>query len=126
MLTKTPTVLFVIALATGVCIGQTINSFIAEYAGWRWMCGVMAIASGVSLVPAWLLLRETAYVMPERDLEKTAAEYPPKKGWVASLSLTSGYDKDASFFTWVSRTICILAYPPVLVTGLTGGLYTGG
>ncbi|KAH8891157.1 hypothetical protein GQ53DRAFT_823794 [Thozetella sp. PMI_491] len=44
---------------------------------------------------------------------------------MASLSLTQGYDKNASFFGWVLRTLAIAAYPPAFIAGLTVGLFVG-
>jgi MFS family permease len=117
---------FHVAIAAGGFGGPLINAYVADGAGWRWICGVMAVASGASLLPAALLIRETAYVVHgPRDLDRPADDYPPKRGWVASLSLTHAVDRKASFFGWIGRTVQLMAYPPLWVTGLTVGIFVG-
>lgn len=117
---------FNVAISSGAFLGPLINAYTTQYAGWKWMCGVQAIVSGVTFVVAVFLVKETAYVPGStRDLDKPESAYRPKRGWMASLSLTSGYDRHASFFSWVARTIVLVAYPPILITGLTCGLFIG-
>lgn len=119
--------IFHFAISTGAFVGPFFDAYITEYVGWRWICGVMAIVSGVSFLFAAVLIRETAYVVVEgpRDLEKPASAYPGKIGWLAYLSLTRGFNKRASFFGWVFETVKILGYPPVWIAGLTVGLFIG-
>lgn len=118
---------FNLAISSGAFLGPLINAYITQYLGWKWMCGVMAILSGATFVVALLLIKETAYIVgPEgRDLGRPESAYPPKKTWAASLSLTAGYNKNASFFGWVVQTIVLVAYPPVVISGLICGLFIG-
>ncbi|KAL1853530.1 hypothetical protein Daus18300_011811 [Diaporthe australafricana] len=118
---------FNVAISSGAFLGPLLNAYITQYAGWKWMCGVMAIVSGVTFLAAVVLLKETAYVVGNggRDLGKPVEAYPPKKPWVRSLGLTAGYDIHASFFSWMSRTIILVLFPPVLIAGLTCGLFIG-
>lgn len=118
--------MFNVAVSSGAFFGPLINAYITQYAGWRWMCGVMAIASGVTFLAALILIKETGYVTDApRDLEKPTSEYEPKRSWLASLSLTGGYDKNASFMAWLTRTVMLVSYPPVVIAGLTVGLFIG-
>ncbi|KAI0125983.1 major facilitator superfamily domain-containing protein [Xylariales sp. AK1849] len=118
--------IFHVAISAGAFVGPFVNAYITEYAGWRWICGVMAIVSGVTVLFAAMLIKETACVTEgTRDLEKPLSAYPKKRGWAASLSLTHGFDKKASFFGWVFETVKLMAYPPVWVAGLTVGLFIG-
>lgn len=118
--------MFNVAISSGAFLGPLINAYIVESLGWAWMCGVMAIASGVTFIFAVFFIKETAYVVEGgRDLEKPESAYSPKISWLTSLSLTNGYDKNASFFSWVFRTLTLFAYPPVVIAGLTVGLFIG-
>lgn len=119
---------FNLALSSGAFLGPLINAYITQYLGWKWMCGVMAIVSASTFLVALLLIKETAYFYgPEgRDLSKPESAYPSKVAWTSSLGLTAGYDREASFFGWMFSTLVLIAYPPVLVTGLICGLFIGG
>lgn len=118
---------FNLAISSGAFLGPLINAYLTQYLGWKWMCGVMAIAAGATFLVALVLIKETAYVVgPEgRDLEKPASAYDPKRTWGASLGFSVGYDRDAAFFRWIGRTVVLIAYPPVVIAGLTCGLFIG-
>lgn len=118
---------FNLSLSSGAFLGPLINAYITQYLGWKWICGVMAIVSGTTFVGALLLIKETAYIVEStgRDLSKPKSAYPPKKAWASSLGLTAGYDRNASFFGWMLGTLVLVAYPPVLITGLICGLFIG-
>ncbi|KAI3398678.1 hypothetical protein diail_8717 [Diaporthe ilicicola] len=118
---------FNVAISSGAFLGPLINAYITQYAGWKWMCGVMAITSGITFLVAVVLVKETAYVVGDggRDLNKPVEAYPPKKAWVSSLGLTAGYDKHAHFFGWMAQTVILVSYPPVVIAGLTCGLFIG-
>lgn len=118
--------IFHVAISAGAFGGPFINAYATQYAGWRWMCGIMAIAAGVTSIVALFTVRETVYVVDgPRDLLKPEEEYAAKRTWVARLSLTAGFNPNASFFGWVARTISLVAYPSVWVVGLTVGLFIG-
>lgn len=119
---------FNLSISSGAFLGPLINAYITQYFGWKWICGVMAIVSGATFVAGLLLIKETAYVVGSegRNLSKPESAYPSKAAWASSLSLTAGYDRDASFFGWMCGTLVLVAYPPVLVTGLVCGMYIGG
>lgn len=117
--------IFHTAISAGIFLGPLINAYIVQYAGWRWMCGFMAIASAVNCLVAIFTIHETAYKREEVDLERPAAEYADKKGWWSSLSITSGYDPEASFWSWLANTVVLLAYPPVVFVGVTIGVFVG-
>ncbi|KAF2115638.1 major facilitator superfamily domain-containing protein [Lophiotrema nucula] len=118
--------IFHFAISAGAFGGPFINAYITQYAGWRWICGVMAILAGATFVMGLVLIRETVYIVDgARDLEKPEDEYAPKRGWAAGLSLRRGFNPRESFFGWVLRTISLIAYPPVWIAGLTVGLFIG-
>jgi MFS family permease len=119
--------IFNISISAGAFFGPFINAYITQYLGWPWMCGIMAIASGVTFIIAVPLIKETAYILPDgiRDLDLPAEAYEAKKTWAYSMSLTKGVDRKASFFRWVFGTVQLMAYPPVWVGGLTVGVFIG-
>jgi TRAP-type C4-dicarboxylate transport system permease large subunit len=80
----------------------------------------MAVAAAIVFVMAVFCVHESAY---KRD--ELVGESENVKSWWETLSLTMGYDNEARFWTWVSRTLVLLAYPPVLIAGLTIGVFTG-
>ncbi|KAJ4394659.1 hypothetical protein N0V93_003878 [Gnomoniopsis smithogilvyi] len=118
---------FSLAISAGTFVGPLFNAYITEYLGWKWICGVMAIVSGVSFIASLVLIKETAYVVgPEgRDLSRPATEFPPKRKWKASLGFSLGYDRQASFFGWIAQTLTLFAYPPVVLAGLICGVFVG-
>ncbi|PSS03671.1 putative polyamine transporter [Coniella lustricola] len=118
---------FNLAISSGAFLGPLINAYITQYLGWKWMCSVMAILSGVTFVVALLFVKETAYVVGPggRDLEKPASEYGPKRSWLSSLGFGHGYNSQASFFGWMAQTVLLFAYPPVIIAGLICGLFIG-
>jgi MFS family permease len=119
--------IFNVAISAGAFFGPFINAYITQYLGWAWMCGVMAIVSGVTFIVAITLIKETAYIIPTgvRDLERSAETYESKRSWASSMSLTRGFDPEASFFRWVFETVQLMAYPPIWVSGLTVGVFIG-
>lgn len=118
---------FSLAISAGAFVGPLFNAYITEYLGWRWICGVMAIVSGVSFVGSIFLVKETAYIVgPEgRDLTRAESDFPPKRTWKSSLGFSVGYDRRASFFKWIGQTVILFAYPPVVLAGLIGGVFVG-
>lgn len=118
---------FSLAISAGAFVGPLFNGYITEYLGWKWICGVMAIISGISFLGSFVLIKETAYVIgPEgTDLMRSASDYPPKRTWGASLGFSVGYDRHASFFRWIAQTLILFAYPPVVLAGLICGMFVG-
>jgi MFS family permease len=117
--------MFHTAISAGVFLGPLINAYIVQYAGWRWMCGFMAIAASATFLVGLFTIHETAYKRERVNLDLPEAGYPPKRSWLTSLSFTSGYDPEASFWGWLGNTIVLLAYPPVVFVGLTIGVFVG-
>jgi MFS family permease len=117
--------MFHTAISAGVFLGPLINAYLVQYAGWRWMCGFMAIAAATTFVVGVFSIHETAYPREKANLELPASAYPPKRSYISKLSLKHGYDSEASFFGWLGSTLVILAYPPVVFVGLTIGVFVG-
>jgi MFS family permease len=116
---------FHLAISGGVFLGPLINAYLVQYAGWRWMLAFVAIASSVTFIIGFFTIIETAYSREKVDLELPAEAYPPKRSYLSSLSLGHGYDREASFFRWIVSTLSLLAYPPVIIVGLTIGVCVG-
>lgn len=117
--------MFHTAISAGVFLGPLINAYITQYAGWRWMCGFTAIACAATFVVGFFTIHETAYKREVADFDLPAQEYAPKKGWVANLSVTSGYDREASLWRWLGNTLVLITYPPILFVGLIVGVFVG-
>jgi MFS family permease len=101
--------MFHTAISGGVFLGPLINAYIVQYAGWRWMCGFMAIAASATFVVGFFTIHETAYNREIVNFNFPKSEYAPKRNWFAGLSLTSGYDSQASFWGWLGNTLVLLA-----------------
>ena len=117
--------MFHTAISAGVFLGPLINAYLVQYAGWRWMCGFMAIAASATFLVGLFSIHETAYSRDKVVLELPESAYPSKRNFVSRLSFTKGYDPDASFFGWLGNTLVLLAYPPVVFVGLTIGVFVG-
>jgi MFS family permease len=117
--------MFHTAISAGVFLGPLINAYLVQFAGWRWMCGFMAIAAALTFVVGVFSIHETAYPRDKVKLDLPESAYPPKRSYLSKLSLTHGYDPDASFFGWLGSTLIILVYPPVVIVGLTIGVFVG-
>lgn len=117
--------IFHLALSCGFFLGPLISAYITEYAGWRWSCGFLAIAGGVTFLLALFTIREPNYPRHLADIEKPASAYPPKRSFGSWMGLTVGYDRHASFFGSLFRMISMVAYPPVTWVGFTVGTFVG-
>ena len=53
--------MFHTAISAGVFLVPLINAYIVQYAGWRWMCGYMAIAASATFLVGLFTVHETAY-----------------------------------------------------------------
>ncbi|TVY75768.1 putative MFS-type transporter [Lachnellula suecica] len=101
--------MFHMALSFGAFLGPLINSYVVP-------CGATWIVS-------IFIVHESSYY--KRDVNAPFDSYPSKKTFIQKLSLTNGYNKDTSFLQALWNTIRVLAYPPVLWTGLTVGVFVG-
>lgn len=113
------------AISGGVFLSPLINAYIVQYAGWRWMCGFMAIAASATFLSGLITIHETAYKRERMSFDLPETEYPPKGSLFASLSLASGYDAEASFWRWLGSTLVLLAYPLVVIVGMTIEVFVG-
>jgi MFS family permease len=117
--------LFHFALSCGFFGGPLISAYITQGAGWRWSCGFLAIAGGVTFLVGCFTIRETSYPRHKADVNLPLSAYPAKKKFINWLSITNGYDREGSFFGTLWRIICLFAYPPIVWTGLTVGSFVG-
>ncbi|PCH01397.1 Major facilitator superfamily domain, general substrate transporter [Penicillium occitanis (nom. inval.)] len=117
--------IFHFALSTGFFLGPLICAYITQEVGWRWTCGLIAIAGGVTFLLGLVSIRESNYPRETADVDLPSSSYEPKRSLVSWMSLTSGYREDLSFFKAFWSTIRLAAYPPVTWTGLTVGTFVG-
>jgi MFS family permease len=117
--------MFHMALSSGFFLGPLICAWITQEVGWRWTCGTLAAGAGATFLVGFFTIRETSYRRQEEDLELPASAYSPKRSFMANLSVTRGYDKEGSFIRTFLRIVTMVAYPPVLWTGLTVGAFVG-
>lgn len=115
--------IFHLNLSAGFFLGPAINAAIVQYAGWRWVCGWIAIASGTTWIIGIFTIHETAYY--GRDISLPATACGPNKNFGKRLGITSGYNKDMSIFTAVYNNIGVIGYPAILWAGLTVGSFVG-
>ncbi|CAK7219707.1 hypothetical protein SBRCBS47491_003938 [Sporothrix bragantina] len=118
--------IFHMALSIGFFLGPLICAYITQEVGWRWTCGLIAIAGGVTFLVGIFTIRETNY--PPRTpeaVEVPAERFPPKRTTLQWMSMTVGYNKDVSFWRMFVRILAMAAYPPVLWTGVTVGTFVG-
>lgn len=120
--------IFHVALSCGFFIGPAINAAIAQFVGWRWLCGWIAIAAMTNFAVGLLTIHESSYVhrSPVFDaMNPESARYTPRKSFVQQLSVTSGYNNKLNFWTVVWNMLSIITYPSVLWAGLTIGAFVG-
>lgn len=115
--------IFHLSLSAGFFLGPAVNAAIVQYAGWRWICGWIAIASSVTWLIGIFTIHETAYY--DRDVSAPASLYGPKKTSLKMLGVTSGYNEHLSLFAAVYRNIGVIGYPAILWAGLTVGTFVG-
>jgi hypothetical protein len=89
------------------------------------MCEFMAIAASVTFLVGIFTIHETAYAREKVNFDLREEEYEPRKSGLKRLDVRDGYDRDASFFGWFGNTLVLLAYPPVVIVGLTVRGWTG-
>ncbi|KAL4928106.1 major facilitator superfamily domain-containing protein [Aspergillus undulatus] len=108
---------FHLALTSGLFIGPLINAYLVQEGDWRWMCYFLAIAVGVVFVVAAFTVRETTY---RQDKPRVA-----KRSTWQWMSLTLGYNPDASFIRTLLDIICNVAYPQLLWASFSIGISVG-
>ncbi|GAM36637.1 hypothetical protein TCE0_018f05876 [Talaromyces pinophilus] len=108
---------FNIALSAGLFVGPLINSTIAEFVGWRWVCGWIGIAS----ILLWLI----TFGMVHETCSYPQGQLNDRNLLPETLSLKAGYNRDLSLVTAATNTICVIAYPSVLWAGVTIGVFVG-
>jgi MFS family permease len=115
--------IFHMALSCGVFLGPLINAYTVQYSSWRVSCEWIAIAAGILWVIAIFTVHETTYY--QRDVNAPASAFGPKKSFKQKMGITSGYNKDLSYLKALGSTVAVIAYPPVLWSGLTVGTFVG-
>ncbi|KAL4806068.1 MFS general substrate transporter [Aspergillus unguis] len=106
---------FHLALTSGLFIGPLINAYLVQQEDWRWMCYFLAIAVGVTFVVAIFTVRETTYLRNRQS---------KRKPW-QWMSLTVGYNPEASFVRTLLDILCNVAYPQLLWASFTIGISVG-
>lgn len=106
---------FHLALTSGLFVGPLINAYLVQEENWRWMCYFLAVAVGGTFLVAVCTVRETTY------LQRQAKKRTPLE-W---MSLTLGYNPDASFGRTLADILCNVAYPQLLWASFTIGISVG-
>ncbi|PYH40337.1 polyamine transporter [Aspergillus saccharolyticus JOP 1030-1] len=111
--------IFHLALTSGLFVGPLINAYLVQDAGWRWMCWFLAIAAGAVWGVGVFTLRETTY-LPRREKTRPSSS----SSW-GTLSLTHGYNPNASFIRTVLVILSAAGYPQLLWCAFTIGVSVG-
>ncbi|GAQ35200.1 polyamine transporter [Aspergillus niger] len=109
--------IFHLALTGGLFLGPLINAYLVQDENWRWMCYFLAIAVGAVFVVAIFTVRETTYLRRHATSQET-------KYW-DWLSVTRGYNPDASFLQTVWDILRNAMYPQLLWSSFTIGISVG-
>ncbi|RDW64326.1 uncharacterized protein DSM5745_09737 [Aspergillus mulundensis] len=108
---------FHLALTSGLFIGPLINAYLVQEENWRWMCYFLAISVGVVLVVAIFTVRETTYLKHRPRVSKRT----PMQ-W---MSVTLGYNPEASFIRTFLDIIWNVGYPQLLWAAFAIGISVG-
>ncbi|KAJ5826440.1 polyamine transporter [Penicillium riverlandense] len=112
---------FHLALTAGLFLGPLINAYLVQEQDWRWMCYFLAIAVGVMFVVSVFTIRETSYVRrPPAGSSSTI-----KRSHWQWMSLTIGYDREASFIRALMDILANAGYPPLIWCAFTIGISVG-
>jgi MFS family permease len=117
--------IFHFALSAGFFVGPLICAYVTQEAGWRWTCGFLAIAGGVTFVVGFFTIRETNYRRETPNSAIAVSAYPSKRSFASWLSLKHGVNREVSFFRTVWRTIRLALHPPILWVGFLVGSFVG-
>lgn len=115
--------IFHLALSCGFFVGPFLNAYVIQYAGWRWICGWLAISSGACWLVAFFTIHETAY--RDRDTNAPAEKFEELKPFRWWLNVTSGYDRRIGFLRTTWNMIAVIGYPSVPWVGLMVGAFVG-
>ncbi|KAJ5777631.1 hypothetical protein N7520_000877 [Penicillium odoratum] len=108
---------FHLAMTAGLFVGPLINAYLVQQQDWRWMCYFLSIAVGVIFVIATFTIRETTYLKnPESRGKRSQWQW---------MSLTLGFNRDASFLQALLDILANAAYPPLIWCSLTIGISVG-
>lgn len=111
--------IFHLAMTGGLFLGPLINAYLVQEQDWRWMCYFLAVAVGVVLAFAVFTIRETSYFRDDHGLPRG------KRTQWQWMSLTMGYDRQASFGRTILDILANAAYPPLLWCSFTIGISVG-
>ncbi|KAJ5083861.1 hypothetical protein NUU61_008440 [Penicillium alfredii] len=112
---------FHLAMTAGLFVGPLINAYLVQEQNWRWMCYFLAIAVGVVCVTAVFTIRETSYVQRHQARSSPGT----KRSQWQWMSLTAGYNKDASFVQAFLDILFNASYPPLIWCSLAIGISVG-
>ncbi|KGO76478.1 Major facilitator superfamily domain, general substrate transporter [Penicillium italicum] len=96
----------------GPVLGPVIGGFVTQYLGWRWMCWIALILSGVALVFAILLKETYAPALLQKKAAKLRKETGESRWWSrydqkASLPEVLKLNLSRPFVMAVTEPICI-------------------
>lgn len=113
--------IFHLAMTAGLFLGPLINAYLVQEQDWRWMCYFLAISVGVVFVVALFTIRETSYH------KRTCAQslVLTKRSQLQWMSVTAGYNQDASFIQPLKDIVASAAYPPLIWCSFTIGISVG-
>ncbi|KAH6645112.1 polyamine transporter [Truncatella angustata] len=114
-----------LALSGGFFLGPLIMAYIVQGAGWRWMCGVLAIAGAATFVVGIFTIRESTYKRAQAEATLPASAYPAKRTIVQNLDVLRGINREESFWGIVWNMVVMMAYLPITWTGFTIGVFVG-
>ncbi|KAJ6049162.1 hypothetical protein N7499_004000 [Penicillium canescens] len=110
---------FHLAMTSGLFLGPLINAYLVQEENWRWMCYFLAIAVGVIFIVAIFTIRETSYH------KRHVSSSPMNRSQLQWMSLTAGFNRDASFMQALLDILANAAYPPLIWCSLTIGISVG-
>ncbi|KAL4901062.1 hypothetical protein BDW74DRAFT_88055 [Aspergillus multicolor] len=108
---------FHLALTSGLFVGPLINAYLVQEENWRWMCYFLAIAVGVVFIVAIFTVRETTYLKHRPRVSKRT----PMQ-W---MSVTLGYNSEASFVRTLLDIVWNVGYPQLLWAAFAIGISVG-
>ncbi|KAF2419580.1 MFS general substrate transporter [Tothia fuscella] len=121
------TSIYALGNLVGPLVGPIIGGYLGQDAGWRWVCWLTAILSGVMAIAALLVLRETYHpVLLDRKVLRMRKETGNQD--LRAVSGISGH-RIQTFRSALGRPLKLLVFSPVVslpclgVAVVTGMLY---